>query len=142
MNLFRWNRCESPEDETQETLSRALERLNDPDTDIHVPLQAYVYGIARNVLREAARRRNREMTTDPGAPVFAQLSANFPLSEDDKILIQQCRAHLSAEEDHLVMEYHRKGAEEVARDRGITANAVRIRVHRIHRKIQELMIKE
>ena len=141
MAFFRWNRCESSEDETQETMSRALERMNNPETEIKVPLQAYVFGIARNVLRES-RRRWRETPMDPASAEFTNLSAESALTAEEKILVRECLAQLSPEDGHLVLEFHRKGAEQVAKELGITANAVRIRAHRIHRKVQGLMTEE
>src|SRR5467141_3345538 len=102
MAFFRWNRCESAEDETQETMSRALARMNDVATDIRVPLQAYVFGIARNVLRES-RRRRRETSLDPAGPEFTNLAADSVLTAEERILVQECLSHLSAEDSHLVL---------------------------------------
>ena len=141
MGFFRWNRAESPKDETQETMSRAVERMNDPGTEIRVPLQAYVFGIARNVLRES-RRGRRETPTDPAGVEFTNLTADSSLTVDDKILVEECLSRLSPEDGSLVIEYHRKGAEQLAKELGISPNAVRIRVHRIHRKVQETMTKK
>jgi DNA-directed RNA polymerase specialized sigma24 family protein len=141
MAFFRWSRCESPEDETQETTLRALKQLNDPKTLIDVPLQTYVNGIARNVLRES-RRRRRETPMDPSGEQFSKLSATPRLTEDEKILVQEFLAQLSAEECSFILEFHRIGAEELGKRQEVTANAVRIRAHRIHKKLEKFVMEK
>jgi RNA polymerase sigma factor (sigma-70 family) len=138
--FFRYNRCESPHDEAQETLSRAVERLNHPRTELHVPLKSYVFGIARNVLRES--KRTRETATDPAAPEFAALTSDRELSPEEQILVQECLNCLSPDQRQQVLDYHLYGADALAEQLGISSNALRIRIHRLHRKVQDLLLQK
>ena len=79
---------------------------------------------------------------DPAGTEFAHLAADSALTPEETILVQQCLDVIPPDEARLVLEYHRRGAEELARELGITSNATRIRVHRIHKKIQELMARD
>ena len=55
-------------DAVQETLARALEALRGNRVPAGVPIEAYVYGIARHVITDVLRRRVRERSAmgDPG----------------------------------------------------------------------------
>src|SRR5262245_56359395 len=58
INLFAWERSETPEDLADETLNRLARRLSEGVT-IDGSVDRYAYGIARLLLREETRARQK-----------------------------------------------------------------------------------
>lgn len=77
-------------DAVQETLARALAAIRDNRLPPGVPLEAFVYGIARHVIADVQRRRVRERgaTGDPGdlpAPGPSALEALVDAEERETV---------------------------------------------------------
>lgn len=77
-------------DVVQETLARALAALRDNRIPPSVPIEAFVYGIARHVIADVRRRRMRDgvPTVDPGAlhaPDLSPLDALIQREERDLV---------------------------------------------------------
>jgi len=102
---------EEARDVVQETMARALESIRGDRLPPGVPLEAFVYGIARHVLADVQRRRVRERGArgDPAdlpAPGLSALEvlvcaeeretmarALASLPADDRELLEQCFVH-------------------------------------------------
>ncbi len=117
-------------------------------------LRVWLFGIARNLIRNwqrRARRRERQVGFDSQqTDVFHRIEDNDALGaaweqEWRDAVLKQCLVQVRAEVQPQTFEaferfaYSEKPAEEVARELGITANAVFSAKRRVLRRIRELM---
>lgn len=138
IRLFEWRGCFSAEDLADETINRVARRvsqglaLDKPDP------YAYFCGVAHLVHKEAIRREQKERKRDSELP-----PPNPPEDEPDPRLdhLRHCLQLLNAEQQRLVLRYHQedqriRARKELCQELGIEMNALRIRVHRLRRKIE------
>lgn len=143
IRLFEWRGCSSPEDLADETINRVARRvvqgleLERPDP------YAYFCGVAHLVHKEDIRREAKERRRESELPPPSQ-----PEEEPDARLdhLRHCLQILEAANQRLVLRYHQEdkriqARKDLCRELGIEMNALRIRVHRLRRKI-ELCIQE
>lgn len=128
-----------PDRDADETLDRLARKLREGHVIRDVP--AYVHGLARNVLRETWRRARRELSarealrdTLPPAPANGRLWNCF----------DRCLAGLEPERAELLVAYYatarspnRVWRAELAASRGLSLNALRIRVFRAREALRE-----
>lgn len=139
IRFFEWRGCEHPEELTDETINRVARQLAG-DLSLRSDPYAYFCGVARLVSLEDVRREAREhklVTTQ------AWTSGAEPEDDPDPRLdhLRHCLAVLPAEQRDLVLRYHEgerriQDRKRLCRDLNIEMNALRIRVHRIRRKIE------
>lgn len=136
--FFEWNRCESPEDLANETICRALRRVSEGQTNTAENPHSYFYGFARNLLREEWKRPVSEPIPEDyeTAQRYAPLASLHPIEQ--RILLRESLRRLEPEESDLILRYFTDGPERLCAQLGTTLNAMRIRVHRIKRKLEEL----
>jgi len=106
---------------------------------------AYVHGLARNVLREAWRRARRE------DGVREAVRALPPPPVPDALLwdsFDRCLAELGADRAELLVAYYsasrgsnRAWRAELAASRGLSLNALRIRVFRAREALREILAR-
>jgi DNA-directed RNA polymerase specialized sigma24 family protein len=141
IRLFEWRGCEFPEELTDVTFNRVAKRMSE-GIPVETPL-SYFYGVAHLIYKEEWRRVAREQKIlnsgdwRPPSP---------PEEEPDDrrlVCLKKCLEQLPADQRHLLLEYH-KGEEGNIRNRkrladelGIPINALRIRVHRVRRKLED-----
>jgi DNA-directed RNA polymerase specialized sigma24 family protein len=140
IRLFEWRGCEFPEELADVTLDRVGKRMSE-GVNPSDPL-GYCYGVAHLVYKEEWRRAARKQKIFKSG----DLSPSPPDEElEDYRLtcLKKCLEQLPADQRRLLLEYH-KGEEGNIRNRkkladelGIPINALRIRVHRIRRKIED-----
>jgi DNA-directed RNA polymerase specialized sigma24 family protein len=141
VRLFEWRGCSSPEDLADETINRVARRLaegielraNDP--------YGYFCGVAHLVYKEILRRALREhralASGDwPPAAVEEEEPSGARLE-----CLRRCLAQLPQDQRDLVLRYHQgenniRNRQQLAREEGIPMNALRIRVHRVRRKLE------
>ena len=148
VSLFGYRRCLHPEELADETLDRVARRLleiggafagDDPSR--------FVYGVAWNVARESFRRRSpvplpeRWDGASPPAPPEAEDE------ERERACLDRCLDRLGADERHLVLCYFegQKSARirrrsELARTRGLSPNALRLKIHRLTGRLRECVV--
>jgi DNA-directed RNA polymerase specialized sigma24 family protein len=129
IDLFAWERSESPEDLADETLNRLARRVSE---GADIPnLDRYAYGIARLLLQEEARAQRTR------ASAFRELNFVAGPTPDPAILdrLRRCLAALPAPSRELLERYYAGDREQLARDQGISLNALRNRVHRLRRQL-------
>lgn len=143
--VFLYRRCPDPDDLVHETLDRAGRKLLElGDRWEGKDPTPYVFGVAWNVAREAFRRRSpqplpegREIP-DPG-PADPE-----DLAELRSTCLDQCLEELAADERSVALRYYegekrarieRRAA--LARDLGVSANALRLKVHRTTRRLRQ-----
>jgi DNA-directed RNA polymerase specialized sigma24 family protein len=138
--LFVWRGCAAAEDLADETLNRVARRLYE-GVEVRTQVgESYVYGVAQRVFQEALRRAqpadaeerelDRMLVTEAGEP------------GPRRRCFERCLAALSAADRRLLLRYHglRHGGQArkiLSDDLGITLNTLRIRIHRIRRKLQK-----
>ena len=132
-----------PERDADETLDRLARKLREGHVIRDVP--AYVHGLARNVLREAWRHARREEGTREA------LRAMPPPPAPDALLwdsFDRCLAELGADRAELLVAYYsasrgsnRAWRAELAASRGLSLNALRIRVFRAREALRECLAR-
>jgi DNA-directed RNA polymerase specialized sigma24 family protein len=132
-----------PGRDADETLDRLARKLREGHVIRDVP--AYLHGLARNVLREVWRRARRE----EGARETLRAVARAPLP-DARLwsCFDRCLAELGPERADLLVAYYaaartsnRAWRVQLAASRGLSLNALRIRVFRAREALRESLAR-
>jgi DNA-directed RNA polymerase specialized sigma24 family protein len=147
LRFFEW-RDLSPADElTDETLDRVSRRLLE-GVEVHLGPAAYVYGVARNVAREAVKRSIRRPHPVPlgdEAEDAADPASVEPAAEEEEVegalhCLDRCLETLPIEMRRFVLLYHSRdrGAptERLQEALGIPPGAVWVRMHRLRKRLE------
>lgn len=140
IRLFEWRGCESPEDLTDETFNRVARRLSE-GVEVRSSNFGYFYGVAHLVYKEVRRRAAREQRALEGGEWPPRQPEEEP--EDDRRLacLRRCLDQLPPDQKNLLLRYHQgesniRNRKDLSRELGIPINALRIRVHRVRRKLE------
>jgi RNA polymerase sigma factor (sigma-70 family) len=142
IRLFEWRGCAFPEDLTDETFNRVARRMAEgvkPQSDPY----AYFCGVAHLLYKETLRRASRVHN--------ALESGNWPpqsFEEDEEPsdrrleCLRRCLSLLPEDQKDLVLRYHQgenniRNRKSLSTELGIPMNALRIRVHRVRRKLED-----
>ncbi|HSN88035.1 MAG TPA: hypothetical protein VL025_14855 [Thermoanaerobaculia bacterium] len=142
VRLFEWRGCDNPEDLADETINRVARRIHEGTPVLSPDPYSYFCGVAHLVTKEFARRAAREraaLERDEWQPI--------PFSEEDEEdgrldCLRHCLERLPHDQRQLVLRYHQeddhiRSRQTLSQDLGIPMNALRIRVHRIRRKLED-----
>jgi DNA-directed RNA polymerase specialized sigma24 family protein len=138
IRFFEWRGCECPEELTDETIDRVAGQLAG-DLSLHSDPYAYFCGVARLVSLEEGRQdaRKRKALIEQGR-IYSE-----PEDDPDPRLdhLRHCLQVLPDDQRELVLRYHQgeqriQGRKRLCQELNIEMNALRIRVHRIRRKIE------
>jgi DNA-directed RNA polymerase specialized sigma24 family protein len=139
IRLFEWRGCESPEDLTDETINRVARQLAE-GLVLRSDPYAYFCGVARLLAMEDVRREAREHKAFEAGE---WPPATHPEAEPDQRLehLHHCLQTLSSDQQFLVLRYHQderriQTRKQLCQEHKIEMNALRIRVHRLRRKIE------
>ena len=139
IRFFEWRGCEHAEELTDETINRVARQLAG-DLSLRSDPYAYFCGVARLVALEDMRRETRENRLRAAQPWSPGGEAE---DDPDPRLdhLRRCLDVLPAEQRTLVLRYHDgeqriQDRKRLCRELNIEMNALRIRVHRIRRKIE------
>jgi DNA-directed RNA polymerase specialized sigma24 family protein len=119
----------------QDVLLRGLQRVHDGVRIDGDPIR-YFFGIARNVVFEDRRAEVRAMVPMP--PDLASAEDGIGPAEA-RICLHQVLNRLPDDDRHLLERYHLESRDALERDLGLTAEALRVRVHRLRRRVQREM---
>lgn len=145
VRLFEWRHCAAPEELADEAINRVARRLAQ-GIEIHAESPfGYFCGVAHHVGQEMLRERGRERSTFRTASTLAALAAEpEPGAERRLACLHACLARLPGDQRRLILQYHQggerariDGRQRLARELGIGANALRIRAHRIRRRLED-----
>jgi len=134
IKVFTCRGCSCPEELADQTLDRVIAKWKELSPQYHGDPGRYCGGVARRVYREYMRR----------GPALATIPVVQPDSarEIDHDHMERCLAETSPEQRLLLIEYYccsgkagTRKRSELAQRLGIGLNALRIRVHRIRKKI-------
>jgi len=141
--FFEWNRCSSPEDLAHETICRALRRIAEGAEIYADNPQSYFFGVARNLLLEEWKRS----ASDP-LPMPENFEVEVPAEDtgglsplERKMLLGEGLRRLPPEESYLILRYFSDGPEPLCTQLNMSHNAMRIRVHRIRKKLEQYLIQ-
>jgi DNA-directed RNA polymerase specialized sigma24 family protein len=142
IRLFEWRGCEFPEDLADETINRVARRMAGGVKVESADPFGYFCGVAHLVYKEVWRRAAREQK--------ALDSGDWPPSPpdeepDDRRLgcLKKCLDQLPADQQRLLLKYHQgedniRNRRELCQELDISSiNALRIRVHRVRRKLED-----
>jgi len=144
ISYFDWRNCPFPEDHADEALTRVIrkieagEELRDPST--------YVFGIARMLLLEIARTREKERVALNLLPDTQSVDTESDEAQKRINCLRQCLAALPEKSRELITEYYEgegpakiNRRKELAAHLGMQLNALRIRACRLREKLEECM---
>ena len=126
-----------------QTVDRVIKRLPEiRETYIDAPVK-YFHGVARNILREAARRR--EIPTE----VLPECLPRRGLVDNDLAsCLRKCLHSLSKDKHELIVDYHAYDGHEkidshreMAEELSITIGALRTRAHHVRAAVEDCVRK-
>lgn len=142
IRIFMKKGCTDPEDLADTTINRVIGKLSRITPDYVGDPDSYFCGVARLVYYES--RRRKELTIDRESTTPA---ADLALDQARQCL-RSCLAQLPAQQRFLVLDYYVdeenkkiKSRQQLASELGLSANALRIRAHRI-RVMLEKCVRE
>jgi len=143
MRLFEWRGCPFPEDLTDETINRVARRMAEGIELRSADPYGYFCGVAHLVYKEALRRQARENAALEAGdwPPASSEDPHFDFRLD---LLRDCLQTLDEEQRFLVLRYHEnenhiRSRKDLSEELGLPLNALRIRVHRIRRRLEECL---
>ena len=143
MRLFEWRGCPFPEDLTDETINRVARRMAEGIELRSADPYGYFCGVAHLVYKEALRRQARENAALEAGdwPPASSEDPHFDFRLD---LLRDCLQTLDEEQRFLVLRYHEnenhiRSRRDLSEELGLPLNALRIRVHRIRRRLEECL---
>ena len=140
IRLFEWRGCSRSEDLADETFNRAARKFAQGVEIKRPDPYAYFCGVAHHVFQEVVRREAREhkalesgdwTTSDP-----AEDEPDYRLDH-----LRACLEILETDQRHLLLRYHQedqriRSRKDLCDELGIPMNALRIRVHRLRRRVE------
>jgi DNA-directed RNA polymerase specialized sigma24 family protein len=142
VKFFDWRGAAFPEELADETLNRAIRRVDEGETPRDLP--TYCLGIARFVLRESLRRpEQRSVELDEAGPLA--VPAAPAVAEDERqACFEGCLYGLPLESRQLIMQYYQDERRQKINNRlalaermGIPLNALRSRAQRIRDRLEQ-----
>jgi RNA polymerase sigma factor (sigma-70 family) len=132
---FQHKGCTDPEDLADEVFNRVLRRYAE-EIEFYFGVSAFCYGIAERIIQEQRRRpRPEELPAEIPEPKPAPILGLNCVEE--QVLVRQCLQNLPENEREILWCYYLEDRKSLAEELHLTENALRIRVHRIKRKLEE-----
>ena len=146
VRFFEWRSVLAPDEYADETLDRVARRIDEGQEVKN--LRGYIYGVARMVLKEEIREREREFVPldevgdripeEPPAPIEP---------EAREVCFDRCLDKLPPESKILILDYYQEERrakidlrQQLADSLRIAPNALRIRVHRIRVSLEKCIM--
>jgi DNA-directed RNA polymerase specialized sigma24 family protein len=146
--IFTYRRCRDVDELVDETLDRAGRRLLElGDRYDGSEPSRYVFGVAWNVARESFRRRSPEPL--PEGQEIPDPGPDDPEETEElrDTCLDRCLGRLPGDDRSLALTYYQgeKGARiqrraDLARELGVSLNALRLKVHRLTRHLRQCML--
>jgi DNA-directed RNA polymerase specialized sigma24 family protein len=145
VRLFEWRGCTCPEELADETFNRVARKLAGGLSLERSDPYAYFCGVAHHVFQEVVRREARERKVAESGdlpPAYQdEEEPDFRLEH-----LRQCLDGLGTSQRRLLLSYYHddrriQSRKSLCRELGVEMNALRIRVHRLRRKV-EICVQE
>lgn len=144
IRFFAWRGYDQPEELADETLDRVVAKLATGAVVERKAVRSYILGVARKVFLETMRRRllEREVLSDLTSMAGRALT---PGSDDGLLAsLLHCLDRITTDERRLILRYYEGDSVERVRIRqdladelGVPLNALRIRAHRIRKRLED-----
>jgi DNA-directed RNA polymerase specialized sigma24 family protein len=137
VRFFEWRGIAPAEEYADETINRVARRI-DEGQEVN-NLRAYVYGVARLVLKEAVRDRDKEPVPLETVTEGLREEESAPIEPEPRVqCFDHCLEELAPESKSLILQYYEEERrakielrQQLADRLSIPLNALRIRAHRI-----------
>lgn len=144
--LFEWRGLGNAEDLADETINRVARRIQEGIEVRSADPYGYFCGVAHLVSKEVARRVARERAAleqdewQPAPP------ADEPDEDERLACLRHCLDRLPHDQRLLVLRYHQeddhiRSRQMLSQELGVPMNALRIRVHRVRRKLEDCVAR-
>lgn len=144
ISYFDWRNSTFPEDHADEALNRVIRKL-DAGEELR-DVSTYVFGVARMMLLEIARRTQNERSALHELPTATPIDTESDETQERIDCLRQCLATLPQKSRELITEYYEgegsakiKRRKKLAANLGMQLNALRIRACRLREKLEECM---
>ena len=145
VNFFDWRDCPFPEDHADEALNRVVRKVAAGEE--FEDISTYVFGVARMMLLEIARMKEKERISFLRQPAPAPLFDKQADELEARVnCLRRCLASLPTKDKELIVEYYEgEGATKIQRRKalaerlGTPANALRIKACRLREKLGECL---
>jgi DNA-directed RNA polymerase specialized sigma24 family protein len=143
-DYFDWRGCPNPDVYADETLDRVARKLREGEKVDNV--HKYVFGVARMLLLESVRRREREKVAHAEwRPLDV---VDDPVDEDQVRCLESCMKQLPEETRELLIRYYQgdgrttlAARKELAVGLGINSGALKVRAHRARATLEACLRK-
>lgn len=133
--LFEWWGAQDASALADRALDRVAVKLLEGTEIGAASLPAYVRSVAQHVLFEWRREESRQEKAVRDVPLHE------PVTEEELAALDRCLERLEAEDRKLILEYyegtHKATRQRLAEKLGVTATALRIRAHRLRRRLRD-----
>ena len=140
VRLFEWRGCSRSEELADETFNRVARKSTEGLKIERKDPYAYFCGVAHHVFQEVVRREAREQTARESGD---WISSDPAEDQSDYRLdhLRACLDTLETDQRRLLLRYHQedqriKSRKILCDELGIPMNALRIRVHRLRRRVE------
>lgn len=142
VKFFDWRCAHAPEELADETLNRAIRRVDEGESPQDLP--TYCLGIARFVLRESLRRPEQRAIELEEAGQLTAPTAQEITEDERQACFEQCLRELPFENRQLITQYYQDERRQKINNRlalaermGIPLNALRSRAQRIRDRLEQ-----
>jgi RNA polymerase sigma-70 factor (ECF subfamily) len=131
--------CRDPDDAVQEVFVRGFRRIREGVDTTDKGIRAYLFGIARNLIKEEWKpKRRREQQMEPEA-WDARVSSDREVERAEAVIeLEQCLGSLSPSDRAFILRYAQEGPDGLARDLGRSPQNVRVMAFRIRERLREI----
>lgn len=142
VKFFEWRDSAAPDDHADETINRVARKLDEGETVRD--LNSYFYGVARILLMEMRKGREKEQAALDQLPSPVQTVEECDEPEPQLACFEMCLGSLPADSREFITEYYQEEKrakidrrKKLAERLGIPPNALRIRAHRVRVKLEQ-----
>lgn len=145
MRIFMHRGCTPAEDLADKTINKVAQRVREIKASYKGDPALYFYGVARNVISDYFRNKVEEVPVEP------EILSAPPAPESDETdreheCLEKCLGELAPPDRELLLDYYREAGgakiehhKELARQRDMTSNALRILVCRLRARFKKCM---
>lgn len=143
--IFAWNRCADPEGMTDEVVDRVVRQIDYLRDTYEGNPKLFFYAVANNLIKEYQKKVKPHVSIED-----IELAVDPPQELDEEIpdvreeCLRTCLRKLSKEKRELIVSYYSKEKQakiihraEMARQLGVSIEALRVRMRRIRGDLQE-----
>ena len=143
--LFNWAGCSDPEGLTDEAFDRVARKVHDVAPGYDGNPKHYFVAVARNLIKEDLKKVKKQVSLEDIEPAAREtVPPEQEPADTRRECLRSCLAVLSVEKRKLIMNYYAKEKQakiddraRLARQLGMTLDALRVSVHRIRRTLEK-----